>query len=84
MGVTMAYFRYQVGGGEFVIQGDSDWIITFNGVRIGGLHACADDAVSAIELARSGKLVAPNLQGIASPPADLTLWQSSRGWEITD
>lgn len=80
----MAYFRYVVAGGEFVIQGDQDWIVTFNGVRIGGLYACADDAVSAIELARSGKVIAPNLHGVPSPPNDLTLWQCSRAWEIAD
>lgn len=80
----MAYFRYEVPGGEFVIQGDEDWIITFNGVRIGGLYPCADDAVAAIDLARSARVIAPNLQGVVNPPRDLTQWQTTRAWEIAD
>src|SRR3954447_12264664 len=35
---VMAYFRYEVNGGEFVVQGEEDWVITFNGVRIGGVY----------------------------------------------
>jgi hypothetical protein len=74
----MAYFRYEVDGGEFVVQGQDDWIITFNGVRIGGVFPCADDAVGAIERARDAEIIGPNLAGVPDPPKDLTQWRTSR------
>jgi len=77
----MAYFRFRVEGGEFVVQGDAeDWLITFNGVRIGGLFPCADDAVSAVERARKGEVPAPNLTGVPDPPKDLTDWETAGMW----
>lgn len=72
------HFRYVVTGGEFVVQGsDDEWTIAFNGIRIGGLHPCADDAVAAIDRARRSELPGPNLEGVPDPPKDLTAWHAS-------
>lgn len=72
----MAYFRYEVRGGEFVIDGERDWRISFNGIRIGGVYACANDAIAAIGVARLRKVPGPDLRGVPDPPRDLTEWQT--------
>ena len=70
----MAYYRYEVPGGEYVVQGDHFWQITFNGVQIGGLYRTPDDAVRAVSKRREAAVPGPNLDGVADPPLDLERW----------
>jgi hypothetical protein len=74
----VAYYRFEVLGGEFVIQGERHWQLTFNGIQIGGLYRCPEDALCAIERVRCAKLAGPNLAGIPDPPADLAEWHSAQ------
>ncbi len=70
----MDYYRHAVPGGEFVIEGDRHWRITFNGVQIGGLYPQVHDAIAAIHRRRERAVVGPDLTGIPNPPADPKLW----------
>lgn len=70
----MAYYRFVVRGGEFVLRGERHWQITFNGIQIGGAYATAKDALSAVKRRREGKVVGPVLDGAADPPLDLLMW----------
>ncbi len=74
----MGYYRFEVPGGEFVVQGDRYWQLTFNGVQIGGLYRTAQDALGALTRVRSGQGVGPNLTGIADPPFDLRRWTTHK------
>lgn len=74
----MAYFRYKVDGGEFVLEGERTWLIMFNGVRIGGMHPSVQAAMQAIERRRAQEVPGPNLNGVADPPRDLTAWVTVR------
>jgi hypothetical protein len=70
------YYRWAVPGGEFVLQGEDGWLISFNGIRIGGVHRCVADAIEAIYRCRTFKVPGPNLQGIVDPPCALDDWQT--------
>ena len=74
----MAYFRYKVDGGEFVLEGERTWLIMFNGIRIGGMHPSAEAALEAIHRLRAEQLPGPNLSGVADPPRDLSAWFTVR------
>jgi hypothetical protein len=73
----MAYYRFVVPGGEFVLRGECHWQITFNGVQIGGAHATAGDALTAVKRRREGSVVGPVLDGAPDPPQDLLMWSSA-------
>ena len=68
----MAYFRYKVDGGEFVLEGERTWLIMFNGVRIGGMHPSPEAALEAIDRRRAKQVPGPNLAGVEDPPRDLS------------
>ena len=70
----MAYYRHIVTGGEFVIEGNHNWVVSFNGIRIGGRFSSADEAVRAIQECRGGLLPGPSLRDVPNPPADLSAW----------
>ncbi len=70
----MNYYRYEVPGGEYVVQGDQFWQVTFNGIQIGGLYRSPEDAVHAVHRRRSKELPGPDLTGVPDPPADLAAW----------
>ena len=70
----MAYYRYEVPGGEFVIRGDHFWQITFNGVQIGGLYRHPHEALEAVLRRREATVAGPNLDGVPNPPMDLAGW----------
>ena len=73
----MGYYRYEVPGGEYVLQGDHYWQITFNGVQIGGLYRRPEDAFAALDRRRAAEIPGPNLADVPNPPADLGAWQST-------
>lgn len=74
----MAYFRYKVDGGEFVLEGERTWLIMFNGVRIGGMHPSPEAALEAIDRRRARQVPGPNLAGVDDPPRDLSAWFTVR------
>jgi hypothetical protein len=69
-----AYYRFEVPGGEFVMRGDRNWQLAFNGVQIGGLHRAPQEALGALARLRSGRDVGPSLSGIVDPPHELERW----------
>ncbi len=73
----MAYYRFEVPGGEFVLQGDLYWQVMFNGIQIGGLYRHPQDALHAIGRRREALLAGPDLTGIADPPRDLQAWETA-------
>jgi len=70
----VAYYRHMVAGGEFVIEGNHNWVVSFNGIRIGGRFSSAVEAIKAVEECRAGLLPGPSLRHVASPPTDLSVW----------
>ena len=58
----MAYYRYPVSGGEFVLLGSRYWQLTFNGVQIGGLYRTPQDALEAIDALRGS----PDVERLAT------------------
>ncbi len=72
----MGYFRYRVEGGEFVVQGDRYWQITFNGTQIGGMFRAPQDALDALARLRRGLIPGPDLGGIDDPPSDFRCWET--------
>jgi len=74
----LAYFRYKVDGGEFVLEGERTWLIMFNGVRIGGMHPSPEAALEAIDRRRAKQVPGPNLAGVEDPPRDLSAWVTVR------
>ena len=72
----MAYYRYPVSGGEFVLLGSRYWQLTFNGVQIGGLYRTPQDALDAIGRRRQGHIPGAHLDGIIDPPPDLARWDT--------
>ncbi len=75
----MGYYRHEVPGGEFVIEGDRHWRITFNGVQIGGLYPRVDEAIAAVDRRRARRVAGPDLTGVPNPPPELTLWRQGPG-----
>jgi hypothetical protein len=73
----MAYFRYVVNDGEFVLRGTDVWQITFNGVQIGGASREPQEALAMIARRRKGEIVGPHLDGVADPAEDLAAWQTA-------
>ena len=76
----MAYYRYAVRGGEFVLQGDHYWQVMFNGIQIGGLYRHPQDALHALDRRRKAQLPGPDLTGIPDPPWDLQAWQTAKSY----
>ena len=74
----MGYYRYAVPGGEFVIQGEHFWQLTFNGIQIGGLYRCPEEALEAVSRRREAEIPGPHLGGIPDPPTDLQCWDCRR------
>jgi hypothetical protein len=72
----MAYYRFEVSGGEFVLRREGEWQLTFNGVQIGGLHRAPQEALSALARLRSGQGAGPNLCGVDDPPRNLDRWMT--------
>jgi len=70
----MAYYRYVLEGGEFVIEGARAYRITFNGVQIGGAYNSPQEAIGAIDARRSGRIAGPQLSGVADPSGNLDAW----------
>jgi hypothetical protein len=73
---TLGYYRYEVPGGEFVLEHHRGWRIAFNGVQIGGLFSEVAEALAAVARRRECKLPGPDLTGVPNPASDLTLWHA--------